>query len=159
MFKSEKALWKICFNLFMFVPKLKFMKMSRKKYTHANSRIALLFLFVFFNFLLYSAFSTVSVFSFSKLEKDFYAQVLAKKDHSKYSKIHIPSSDMEEEFEYSEMDPQPFLAPALPFLPITILNGTFLTVQSKYHKSYFFKKSNLFLLFCNLKYHLVGNKH
>jgi len=159
MFKSEKALWKICFNLFMFVPKLKFMKMSRKKYTHANSRIALLFLFVFFNFLLYSAFSTVSVFSFSKLEKDFYAQVLAKKDHSKYSKIHIPSSDMEEEFEYSEIEIDPFIESPIHLFDFNLSSGTFVTVQSKYHNSYIYKKSCLFLLFCNLKYHLVDNKH
>lgn len=142
------------FNLFIFVAKLEFMQMSKKKYTNVNSSIALLFLSVFFHFLLYSAFSSLPVFSFSKLEKDFFAHLTAKKDHSKYSKIHIPSSDMEEEFEYSEVEIDPFLHSPIQLFDFIPSNGTFVTVQSKYHKSYFYKKSGLFLLFCNLKYHL-----
>lgn len=130
------------------------MQMNKKKYTHANSSIALLFLFVFFHFLLYSAFSSLPVFSSSKFEKDFFAHETAKKDHSKYSKIHIPTSDMEEEFEYSEVEIDPFLHAPIQLFDFIPSNGTFVTVQSKYHKSYFYKKSGLFLLFCNLKYHL-----
>ena len=154
MFKSKKALWKIPFNLFMFVAKLEFMQMSKKKYTNVNSSIALLFLFVFFHFLLYSAFNSLPVFSFSKLEKDFFAHSIAKKDHSKYSKIHIPTSDMEEEFEYSEIEIDPFLHSPIQLFDFNTSNAAFDAVPSKYHKSYFYKKSGLFLLFCKLKYHL-----
>lgn len=154
MLKSRKALWKITFNLFMFVAKLEFMQMNRKKYTNRNSSIALLFLFVFFHFLLYSAFNSLPVFSFSKLEKDFFAHSIAKKDHSKYSKIHIPTSDMEEEFEYSEIEIDPFLHSPIQLFDFNTSNAAFDAVPSKYHKSYFYKKSGLFLLFCKLKYHL-----
>jgi hypothetical protein len=154
MSKSKKALWKIYFNLFMFVPKLEFMQMNKKKYTNRNSSIALLFLFVFFHFLLYSAFSSLPIFSFSKLEKDFFVHTTAKKDHSKYSKIHIPTSDMEEEFEYSEIEIDPFLHSPIQLFDFNTPNAKFVAVQSKYHKSYFYKKSGLFLLFCKLKYHL-----
>ena len=142
------------FNLFMFVAKLEFMQMNRKKYTNRNSSIALLFLFVFFHFLLYSAFNSLPVFSFSKLEKDFFAHSIAKKDHSKYSKIHIPTSDMEEEFEYSEIEIDPFLHSPIQLFDFNTSNAAFDAVPSKYHKSYFYKKSGLFLLFCKLKYHL-----
>ena len=100
---------KISFKLFMFVPKLEYMQMSKKRSTNVNSSIALLFLFVFFHFLLYSAFSSIPVFSSSKLEKENLVQISTKSDHSKYSKIHIPTSDMEEEFEFSEVELDSFL--------------------------------------------------
>ena len=148
---------KISFKLFMFVPKLEYMQMSKKRSTNVNSSIALLFLFVFFHFLLYSAFSSLPIFCFAKLEKDFFAASTAKKDHSKYSKIHIPTSDMEEEFEFSEVELDSFLHAPINLFDFSITNATFVAVQSKYHKSYFYKKSDLFLLFCNLKYHLVNN--
>ncbi|WP_300979055.1 hypothetical protein [Flavobacterium sp.] len=130
------------------------MYMSKNKHTNKNSGIALLFLFVFFHFLLYSAFSSIPVFSSSKLEKENLVQISTKSDHSKYSKIHIPTSDMEEEFEYSEVEIDPFLHSPIQLFDFNTPNATFVAVQSKYHKSYFYKKSGLFLLFCKLKYHL-----
>ncbi|MEM0575800.1 hypothetical protein [Flavobacterium polysaccharolyticum] len=126
----------------------------KKKHINNNSKIALLFLLVFFNFLLYSAFSAIPIFSSFKLEKENLVQSATKGDHSKLSKITYPTSDMEEDFEYSEIEINPFLQVQNNLFTLNSLGSFFLTTQSKYHKSYFYKKSGLFLLFCNLKYHL-----
>ncbi|WP_157490566.1 hypothetical protein [Flavobacterium succinicans] len=130
------------------------MHISKNKHTNKNSSIALLFLFVFFHFLLYSAFSAIPVFSSSKLEKENLVQISTKSDHSKYSKITFPSSDMEEDFEYNEIEIDPFLNASTGLIALNSLNKKIIAIHSKFLNNYFYKKSSLFLLFCNLKYHL-----
>jgi hypothetical protein len=145
-------------NDFQFIyvcKKMGLMHTIKNVLNNKSSRSALLLLLTFFALLFCTVFSSSAVLSSSKLEKGRLTTVSSKATYSKFSKINTTTSKVEEDIEYNEIEIDPFVDFPIGIYSPTSLFKEFAAFPSKFFKSYFYKKSSLFLLFCKLKLHLV----
>lgn len=138
----------------MFAQIKKLMAQIKKTFKTKHSSIALLFLFAFFNFLFCSAFAAIPTNEKTKSEKISFESFTTKFSHSKEVKNSPTTSTVDEEIEYNEVEVDPFTDFDIEFQQSNYIFQETHSIPSKYSRSYFYKKNNLFLLFCSLKLHL-----
>lgn len=137
----------------MFAQIKKLMTQIKKIFKKKNSSIALLLLLAFFNFILCSAFAAIPTNEKTKSEKISFESSITKFNHSKEIKNSPAASTVDEEIEYNEVEIDPIIDFTIAFQQSNYIFQETNSIPSKYFRSHFYKKNNLFLLFCSLKLH------
>ena len=130
------------------------MCLIKNVFKNRTSGIALIFLLAFFIFLLLPTFALPQVTQTTKTKKAGFTSTKTTLDFTKDLKASFSNDDVEDDFDFDEIEIDVLFGFHKEYSATNSRFEEYAPKPSKFLNSFFYKKSNLFLLFCTLKLHL-----